>query len=139
MKKYSLVLFCLLFSLVVMSQKAVISFDVEEHDFGKILEKDGPVTYKFNFINKGSAPLVVSKVQASCACTTPIWSKEPIEAGKKGVITVTFNVVNRPGAFTKTITVYSNDALEQSVLIIRGEVIPVPKQNGQAAAPKATK
>ena len=138
MKKYSLLFVCMLFSLVAMCQKPVIGFEVKEHDFGKINEKDGPVTYVFNFINKGAAPLVVSKVQASCGCTTPTWSKEPIEAGKKGAITVTYNTANRPGNFTKTITVYSNDALEQSVLIIRGEVIPVPKKS-EIAVPKGVK
>jgi len=127
MKKCSLLFICLVFSLVAMSQKAVIKFDVKEHDFGKILEKDGKVTYVFNFSNKGNAPLVVNKVQASCGCTTPTWTKEPVEAGKKGSIAVTYNTSGRPGLFTKTITVYSNDSLQQVVLIIKGEVIPLPK------------
>lgn len=138
MKKYSLLLVCLVFSMVAMSQKPVISFDVKTHDFGKVNEKDGNVTYVFDFTNKGNAPLVVNRVQASCGCTTPTWTKEPIEAGKTGAITVTYNTANRPGMFTKTITVYSNDALESSVLIITGEVIPIPKQP-EAATPKATK
>ena len=127
MKKYSMLFICLVFSLVAMSQKSVIKFDVKEHDFGKILEKDGKVTYVFNFTNKGNAPLVVNKVQASCGCTTPTWTKEPVEAGKKGAITVTYNTSGRPGSFTKTITVYSNDSVQQVVLIIKGEVIPIPK------------
>jgi len=133
-----MLLVCLVFSLAAMAQKPVISFDVKEHDFGKINEKDGSVTYVFNFTNKGNAPLVVNRVQASCGCTTPTWSKEPIEPGKKGAITVTYNTANRGGMFTKTITVYSNDALEQTVLIIKGEVIPVPKQP-EAATPKEKK
>lgn len=127
MKKYSLLIACLMFSLVAMSQKAVINFDVKEHDFGKINEKDGNVTYVFVFTNKGNAPLVINRVQASCGCTTPTWTKEPIEAGKKGIIKVTYNTAGRPGVFTKTITVYTNDAQEQTVLLIRGEVIPVSK------------
>jgi len=111
-----------------MSQKASIKFDVKEHDFGKVNEKDGNVSYVFNFTNKGDAPLVVNKVQASCGCTTPVWTKEPIEAGKKGNIKVTYNTSGRPGLFTKTITVYSNDSLQQVVLIIKGEVIPIAKK-----------
>ena len=138
MKKYSMLLVCLVFSLAAMSQKPVINFDVKEHDFGKIFEKDGSVTYVFNFINKGNSPLVVSRVQASCGCTTPTWTKEPIEAGKKGAITVTYNTANRPGLFTKAITVYSNDALEQAVLVIKGEVIPVAKKS-EVAVSKGSK
>jgi hypothetical protein len=128
MKKYSVLLVCLMFSFAAMSQKAAISFKEKDHDFGKVNEKDGNVTYVFDFTNKGDAPLVVNRVQASCGCTTPTWTKEPIEPGKKGAITVTYSTAGRPGLFTKTITVYSNDPQEQVVLIIKGEVISIPKQ-----------
>jgi len=138
MKKCSILFICLVFSLVAMSQKAVIKFDVKEHDFGKILEKAGNVSYVFNFTNKGNAPLVVNRVQASCGCTTPTWTKEPVEAGKKGAISVTYNTSGRPGLFTKTITVYSNDSISQVVLIIKGEVIPIPKVS-EAVDPKTKK
>ena len=128
MKKYSILLFCLVCSLAAMSQKAVISFEVKTHDFGKVNEKDGNVTYVFNFTNKGKAPLVINRVQASCGCTTPTWTKEPIEAGKKGAITVTYNTSGKSGLFSKTITVYSNDSVPQVVLIIKGEVNPIPQK-----------
>jgi hypothetical protein len=116
------------FSFVAMAQKPQINFEVKTHDFGKINEKDGPVTYVFEFVNKGDAPLVVSRVQASCGCTTPTWTKEPVEPGKKGMITVTYNVTGRPGLFNKQITVFTNETQEQAVLNIKGEVIPIPKQ-----------
>lgn len=124
MKKYSFLIVCMLCSLVAMSQKAVISFEEKTHDFGKVNEVDGKITHVFNFVNKGVSPLVVSRVQASCGCTTPVWTKEPIEPGKKGAITVTYNPIGRPGTFKKTITVYSNATDEQLVLTIHGEVIP---------------
>lgn len=123
MKKYNLILICLLFSLVAMSQKAVVNFEVKTHDFGKIKEEDGKITYVFDFVNKGISPLVVNRVQASCGCTTPSWTKAPIEPGKKGSITVTYNPSGRPGTFTKNITVYSNALDEQTTLTIHGEVI----------------
>ncbi|MDD4970256.1 MAG: DUF1573 domain-containing protein [Paludibacter sp.] len=124
MKKYSFLFICLLCSLVAMSQKAVISFEEKSHDFGKVNEEDGKITHVFNFVNRGISPLVVNRVQASCGCTTPTWSKEPIEPGKKGTVTVIYNPSGRPGAFTKTITVYSNASDEQMTLTIHGEVIP---------------
>jgi len=132
MKKYSLLLMCLVVSMVAMSQKAVISFDDKTHDFGKVNEEDGKITYVFNFTNRGNSPLVVNRVQASCGCTTPTWTKEPIEPGKKGAVTVTYNPQGRPGVFTKTITVYSNAAEEQFVITIHGEV--VPKQTAENSA-----
>ena len=129
MKKYSILLFCLVCSLVAMSQKAVISFEQKTHDFGKVNEEDGKITHVFDFTNRGITPLVVSRVQASCGCTTPVWTKEPVEPGKKGTITVTYNPSGRPGTFTKTITVYSNATDEQMVLTIHGEVIPKSNEN----------
>jgi len=123
MKKYSLLLACLVVSMFAMSQKAVISFNEKSHDFGKVKEEDGKITYVFDFVNRGNSPLVVSNVKPSCGCTTPTWTKEPIEPGKKGIITVTYNPSGRPGPFTKTITVSSNATEEQVVLNISGEVI----------------
>ena len=132
MKKYSFLLFCLLISMVALSQKPVITFEEKSYDFGKVNEEDGKITHVFDFVNKGNSPLVINRAQAQCGCTTPVWTKEPIEPGKKGNISVTYNPQGRPGNFTKSITVYSNAAEEQFVLIIRGEVIPKPSTENNA-------
>ena len=129
MKKYNLLFAFLFVSVLAFSQKAVIVFDKITHDFGSIQEEDGKATYVFNFTNKGMSPLVVNKVQASCGCTTPTWTKEPIEPGKKGSITVNYNPVGRPGSFTKSITVSSNGGDEDVVLVIKGVV--QPKMTGE--------
>jgi Protein of unknown function (DUF1573). len=124
MKKYSLLLVCMVISLVTMAQKPLIVFEEKSYDFGKVNEEEGKVTHVFEFVNKGNTPLVINRVQASCGCTTPVWTKDPIEPGKKGAINVTYAAAGRPGVFTKTITVYNNSAEEQLVLTIHGEVIP---------------
>jgi len=124
MKKYSILMACLLVALFAAAQKPTINFDEKEHDFGKVNEEDGKITYVFEFENKGMSPLVVSKVQASCGCTTPTWTKAPIEPGKKGTITVTYNPAGRPGPFTKSISVNNNSADELVVLTIKGDVKP---------------
>lgn len=129
MKKYSILIVSLFIALAAMSQKPVISFQEKEFNFGKINEVDGNVTHIFSFTNTGKATLVVNRVQAQCGCTTPTWTKEPIEPKKKGAVSVTYSTANRPGQFTKTITVYSNDSIEQTVLVIKGEVIPKPANN----------
>jgi hypothetical protein len=102
----------------------VITFETKTWDFGKIAEEDQKATYVFNFTNTGNTPLVVSRVHASCGCTTPTWTKEPIEPGKKGSVTVAYNPLGRPGVFTKTITVFTNASEENVTLLIKGEVIP---------------
>ena len=116
----------LFFAVAVMGQNPVITFDKTTHDFGKINEADGRVTTVFNFKNEGMMPLVLSNVRASCGCTTPKWTREPIEPGQTGEITVTYNPNGRPGRFQKTITVTSNAAEPTTKLYIKGEVIPKP-------------
>jgi len=103
---------------------ALIAFSVIEYDFGKIKEIDGPVKYKFEFTNKGTAPLIINNVEASCGCTTPEWSKKPILPGQKEYILAIYDPKNRPGKFEKNITIYSNDVEGEKILIISGEVIP---------------
>lgn len=126
MKKISL-LCCLLLATVAMSaQKPVIEFSRKTYDFGSINEADGKVTTVFEFTNTGTSPLVVNRVRASCGCTTPNWTKTPVEPGQKGTVSVTYNPAGRPGRFTKTITVSSNATETDTRLIIRGEVIPKP-------------
>lgn len=104
-------------------QNAVIAADNATHDFGQIKEADGDVTHTFEIKNDGAQPLVITRVIASCGCTTPEWPKEPIAAGQKGTIKITFDPKNRPGPFTKSISVYSNGKTGSFILTIRGEVI----------------
>jgi hypothetical protein len=103
---------------------AVISAEETVYDFGEIKEGDGPVTHAFKIKNDGEAALVVTKVVASCGCTTPEWTKEPIASGKTGEVKATYDPLNRPGPFTKTISVYSNGKEGSYILTIRGKVIP---------------
>lgn len=113
-----------LLTINVSAQKAVITFDEKTHDFGNIKEEDGKATYVFDFTNTGKSTLVIQRVQASCGCTTPEWTKTPVEPGKKGIITVTYNPAGRPGVFTKSISVSSNASNEMESLTIKGTVIP---------------
>ncbi len=108
----------------MMAQQPVITFNETTHDFGKINESDGKVTTVFTFKNEGATPLVLSNVKASCGCTTPKWTKEPVEPGQEGLIHVTYNPNGRPGRFQKTITVTSNATEATTRLFIKGEVIP---------------
>lgn len=125
-KLFSLSIFIMLFTLGF-AQKPEITFKSKSYDFGKIKEENGPASTTFEFTNTGVAPLVINGVTASCGCTTPEWTKEPIPAGGKGVIKATYNATGRPGSFKKSITVRSNASEETVVLNIGGEVIPRPK------------
>lgn len=129
MKKTFLLSAMMLICTMLFAQQPVITFQKTIHDFGKINEADGRVTTIFEFKNEGMQPLVLSNVRASCGCTTPTWTKTPIEPGQTGNITVTYNPNGRPGKFQKTITVTSNATEPTTKLTIKGEVIPKTQQS----------
>jgi hypothetical protein len=108
---------------VASAQKAVITCEKSVHNFGEIREADGKVSHTFVVKNEGTTPLVISQVSASCGCTTPEWTKEPIQAGKEGEVKVTFDPKNRPGNFMKTIRLYGNGMKNGFLLTIRGKVL----------------
>jgi hypothetical protein len=100
--------------------KAKITFEQTNHDFGVIeVGADGSTLFKFK--NEGTVPLVLANVQASCGCTTPSWTREPVAPGASGEIKVTYDT-KRIGSFSKSITVTSNAANSPVILRIAGEV-----------------
>jgi len=103
-------------------EKAKFSFEEETFDFGSIKEENGSVEHKFVFTNKGNAPLIIQGVRASCGCTTPAWSKEPIPPGEKGFVTAKYNPKNRPGSFRKSLSITSNADPALKVIYIQGMV-----------------
>lgn len=98
-----------------------ISFDKTTHDYGTV--KNGSDGHRMFVVkNTGDKPLIISKVQASCGCTTPEWSQDPIMPGKTAQIKVGYNTTI-VGPFTKIIEVYSNDPVNsRSVINIKGVV-----------------
>ncbi len=104
--------------------KPEISFEKKIHDFGDVQENGGIVAYTFEFTNTGRVPLVIHNVRASCGCTTPEWTRTPIQPGGKGTLKASFDPRNRPGNFNKTITVTSNAETANETLRIIGRVTP---------------
>jgi hypothetical protein len=104
-----------------------ISWDVSTYDFGDIKETDGKVTYNFTFSNTGSEPLVITNVRPSCGCTSSDYTKEPVAPGAKGFVSATFNPENRPGKFSKSITITTNCNPPASTIRFTGNVISRPQ------------
>ncbi|MDX5348327.1 MAG: DUF1573 domain-containing protein [Hymenobacteraceae bacterium] len=98
-----------------------LKFEKDNHDFGNVTEGT-QATYEFKFTNTGNQPVIISNVQASCGCTTPEWTKDPVLPGKTGKIKAVYNSAGRPGSFSKSITVTSNAATPTKVLYIKGMV-----------------
>lgn len=102
-----------------------IKFEEEVHDYGTI-NQGANGEYQFTFTNTGNAPLILSDVKGSCACTVPTWPKEPIAPGKSAMILVKYDT-KRAGAINKSVTITSNATNEPTKVIrIKGNVLAAP-------------
>ena len=124
MKKIFLLLM-MLASLVAYAQQEQpeIKFDKTVHNFGTFSEKTPVQTAVFAFTNIGKAPLIINQAIASCGCTIPSYTKEPIMPGEKGTVKVTYNGKGKfPGHFKKSITIRTNGKVEMVRLYIEGDM-----------------
>lgn len=105
----------------IAQEGAKISFEDLVHDFGLI--EEGPnATHEFIFTNTGTAPLVLTNVKASCGCTTPSWTKEPVLPGEEGKVLVSYSTAKRLGAFNKSVSITTNAEVPLQVIYIKGNV-----------------
>ena len=100
---------------------AAMKFEIEAHDFGKIKQGD-KVTYEYKYTNTGKSPLIIKEAYATCGCTTPEVSKEPIQPGQASTVKVTFNSAGKSGLQDKLITVVANTLPAENRVHLTGEV-----------------
>lgn len=98
----------------------------DTYDFGKVKEGE-KVEHVYEFKNIGDQPLQILRVDASCGCTQPDWTKTPVLPGKTGKVSVVFNSADKVGRTIKEITIQSNAVLpdkakERYTLYLKGEV-----------------
>jgi len=99
-------------------------FVSKTHDFGNIEEAEGLQTHIFRFRNTGNSNLRIIDVKSSCRCTTSDWTKAEVAPQNEGCLKITFDPANRPGRFTKRISVITNCRTTVIDLFISGNVIP---------------
>lgn len=103
--------------------QAEIKFDKVSHNFGKFSESAPKVTCIFTYTNIGDAPLIINQAVASCGCTVPEYTKEPVQPGQKGQLKITYNGAGKfPGHFKKTVTVRTNGKVEMTRLYVEGDM-----------------
>ncbi len=102
--------------------KTRIYFNEQKFDFGKVKEGE-KVKHAFKFKNVGEEPLMISDAIASCGCTVPSFSKEPVLPGQEGEIMVEFNTKGRVGKNHKSVLIVSNADPERVSVTFNAEVI----------------
>ncbi|MFR9522977.1 MAG: DUF1573 domain-containing protein [Rikenellaceae bacterium] len=116
---------CLLKAQMLFSQE--LEFATSTFDFGTIAEDGGEVSHTFTFKNSGDSPAVIISANSSCGCTVPEYNRAPIVGGGTSSIMVTFDPMNRPGKFAKTVQVLVAPTNKVYVLTISGDVTPRKK------------
>lgn len=101
----------------------VMRFAVAEHDFGD-LKPGAVVRHTFEFTNAGKSPLLIQDATASCGCTTPSWTKEPVAPGSKGTMEVQFDSHGKTGLQNKSVSVRANTQPSVTTIMIKANVLP---------------
>ena len=121
MKKIIFFIILMLVCALSANAQAEIKFDKLTYDFGTFSEKEPVQKTTFTFTNIGDKPLIINQAIASCGCTIPSYTQQPIMPGKKGTISITYNGKGKfPGHFKKTITIRTNGKVEMTRLYIEG-------------------
>ena len=121
MKKIIFSMMLMLVCALSANAQAEIKFDKLTYDFGTLSEKEPVQKTTFTFTNIGDKPLIINQAIASCGCTIPSYTQQPIMPGKKGTISITDNGKGKfPGHFKKTITIRTNGKVEMTRLYIEG-------------------
>jgi hypothetical protein len=88
-----------------------ISFDTLSFDVGKVDKTIKTVTV--NYTNAGPGKLTIYHAVTPCTCTSVNFSKDAINKGKKGKITIQIDPTKLPiGPFSRTVTIL-HDGSEQ--------------------------
>ena len=108
------------------STLTTIEFAEEIFNFGDIYDGD-KVTHEYKFKNTGKKPLIIKGAKASCGCTIPSYSKEPILPGMEGVISVIFNSEGKGGKQHKAVHVTANTIPNFTVIEFTANVLDKKK------------
>ena len=100
----------------------VLTFAEAQFDFGDI-QPGSKVQHTFKFTNTGKTPLLIADATASCGCTTPSWTKEPVAPGASGELQVQFDSHGKQGLISKQVSVRANTQPNTNTIYIKGNVL----------------
>jgi len=114
----------------------IAKFATETINFGKI--KQGvPTKGVFTVTNVSNQPIIIEQANPTCGCTISDYTKEPIAAGKTGIINATFNAAN-VGHFDKHLTVKFAGIDEVKSITFTGDVLSVEEFEKLKSQPVTT-
>jgi len=107
MLKAHFLLFFLLSSALLHAQQAEFFFEDPEFKFPRANEGEQLVHY-YRFVNKGTAPLLITDSKVNCICTRVQFPLKPIMPGQIDSIKVSFDTKAKSGYHDRKISLTSN-------------------------------
>ncbi|MCQ2607457.1 MAG: DUF1573 domain-containing protein [Bacteroidales bacterium] len=121
-KQYFFSLVCMVLLAAMQATAQYLSFDKVEHDFG-IISSKYPVSVNFSCTNRGSNPIVISKVETSNPNITVEITRDTLQPNFRASLMVTLNPENLSSMFTETLEVYTDDPIMKRVFLkLKGTV-----------------
>lgn len=124
MKKTILLLFalcCITLNAKAQTPSPSMAFESAQVDYGKIKEGSNPYRI-IKFKNVGNAALVIMAARSNCGCLVPYSFKSVIDPGQEGEIKLRYDT-KRIGAFTKYVTIITNEKQDTRTIKVMGEVL----------------
>jgi len=98
-------------------------FENLSYNFGEVVQGE-QLNYIFHFKNVGKSNLIIYEIGASCGCTRPIPSKEPIAPGEKGEIAIIVDTEEKNiGEMVSYVVITANTFPEQTILTLHANVL----------------
>ena len=81
------------------------------YDFFEVPLDQETISHDYVFYNRGTAPLIINKVEVGCTCTSADYSPEPVLPGQSGSIRLTLDLNSvSEGYVSKQATVLNNSS-----------------------------
>lgn len=93
------------------------------YDWGNVTPEQNPLKASIKLYNKGTQLLEIKRVKPGCGCTTAPLDTNLIEPGKYATLDVTLNVSTYDGPVTKSISIFTNEPEERTLLMIKANVM----------------
>ena len=73
--------------------------------------------FEYGFVNKGTRPLVISRLVSTCSCAKAEYDKRVIKPGERGVVRLTYSPEGRLGKNLRRVFVYTDENTQPSAIL----------------------
>ena len=104
-----------------------LRFIPDKVDFGTIREEDGKVTRTVKAVNISADSTFIISARTSCGCSAAEYTESMIAPGDTTEVILSYDPLNRPGKFLKTVRFFTGDERIGNSIKLSGTVIPSRK------------